>query len=206
MKKSLKWLAVAYGAALAAWLLLGCVGLARSAYYESRGLRSCEALAWNELMPVSLKEYETDKPGLWYVSTDSDPQLHWTGDAYLQTVVLRVQPQKPPLGVVLYWKSPGQQDFSERQSVYAVQTAPGEYTFELGALGRRVQEIRIDPDSVGAVIARFDGVQLNPPRPWYAAFAPGWQGVLLLLAAPPLALAALAEAKAVFARAKKLSG
>ena len=85
--------------------------------------------------------------------------------------------------------------------MYAVETAPGEYTFRLG--GRRVSEVRLDPDSVGGIVTRFDGVELNPAGAWYRAFAPGWGGLLLFLALPPLAVALAAELRALFARPKR---
>ena len=66
----------------------------------------------------------------------------------------------PGQAVVLYWKAPGQADFSAAQMVYAQKTADGVYRFDLG--GCVVSEIRLDPDSVGGVTTRFDGVTLNP--------------------------------------------
>ena len=56
--------------------------------------------------------------------------------------------------------------------------------------GQHVSGLRIDPDSVGGVLTKFDGVELNAPRPWWKALVPtGAEGVLLALA--PLTLAAL---------------
>ncbi|GKI15862.1 hypothetical protein CE91St44_23470 [Oscillospiraceae bacterium] len=201
MKKKHRWLAAAYAAALAVWLLLGCAGLARGAWYEAKGLRPHAELGWQDLESRSIRAYESEEPGVWYVSTDADPQLLWRRDAYLETVVLRMQRAAPGHAPVLYWKDPGQADFSEGKSVYAVETAPGEYTFRLG--GRRVSEVRLDPDSVGGIVTRFDGVELNPAGAWYRAFAPGWGGLLLFLALPPLAVALAAELRALFARPKR---
>ena len=72
----------------------------------------------------------------------------------------------------------------------------GSYRFDLG--GRQVEEIRIDPDSVGGVITRFDGVQLNPQTPWYQAFVPTTAGVLLFFILLLVAVAVLQELTAVF--------
>ncbi|WP_418665846.1 hypothetical protein [Allofournierella sp.] len=201
MKAKCRWLAAAYAAALAVWLLLGCAYLARGAWYEAKGLRPHTQLAWQELESSSVRLWESEEAGVWYVSTDTDPQLIWRQEAYLETVVLRVLRTTPGHAPVLYWKAPGQADFSEGRSVYAVETAPGEFTFRLG--GRRVSEMRLDPDSVGGVVTRFDGVELNPPEGWYWAFVPGWGGLLLFLALPPLALALAAEARALLPGKKR---
>lgn len=198
MTKAFKGLAAAYAAALAVWLLLGCGALARGAFYGAKGLRFQGEVGWEQLSSQSVKLYETGEAGVWYVSTDTDPQLLWRQEAYLDTVVLRIQRQRPGHAPVLYWKAPGQADFSEGKSAYAVETAPGEYTFRLG--GRHVSEVRLDPDSVGGVVTRFDGLEINPARPWYEAFAPHWGGLLLFLALPPLGLAVLAEVRALAKR------
>lgn len=121
--------------------------------------------------------------------------MHWSGNAYLETVELDAVHTTPSLSVVLYWREPGQVDFSSRQSVYAVQTEPGKYRFDLG--GRQVEEIRIDPDSIGGVITRFDGVRLNPDRPWYEAFKPTTTGVVLFAVLPLAAAACVWEVRAV---------
>ena len=92
---------------------------------------------------------------------------------------------------MLYWKTPGQTDFSPRQSVYGVQTAPGVDSFDLG--GVKVSAVRIAPDSQGGVVTRLDGVVFDPDLSPLAAFLPGAGEGMLLLFAPPLALATLCQ-------------
>ena len=196
--KQLRRAGLAFGLALLLFFGLGCLRLAKTAWYSRQGLAETRTLAWRQLSAVGLREYDAGREGLWYISTDSDPQLLWAGEAYIDTVRLNVRHQTPPQGVVLYWKTPGQADFSPRQSVYAVQTGEGEYTFDLG--GVRVSELRIDPDSLGGVITRFDGVTLNPPRPWYQVFLPGWGGALLLVCGPLAVLAAAAQLRRALGR------
>ena len=48
-EKKHRRLAAAYAAALAAWLLLGCAGLARGAWYGAKGLRPHAELGWQDL-------------------------------------------------------------------------------------------------------------------------------------------------------------
>lgn len=203
MKTKKGWFALAYVLATAVWILGGFWTLAKGVYYEHKGMRVHQTLSWQELEPVSIKRLDSQEPGIWYVSTDTDPQLHWTGNIYLEQVDLKIQHTTPGLSVVLYWREPGQADFSEQQSVYAVQTADGMYRFDLG--GKRVEEIRIDPDSVGGVITRFDGVVLNPQTSWYEAFLPTTTGVMLFLILPLLAVALAQEIKAMlcFIRERK---
>lgn len=191
MKSKKKMLVIAYAIGVAVWILFGVGQLIRSGYYQAKGLAEQQTLTWQQLTPVSIKQLDNDSGEIWYVSTDSDPQLHWTGDVYLNQVELDITHTTPGLSVVLYWKEPGQTDFSEKQSVYAVQTGEGSYRFDLG--GKHVSEIRIDPDSVGGVTTRFDGVVLNPQTPWYHAFAPTGTGILLFLVLPLVGAAVVLE-------------
>ncbi|WP_394964065.1 hypothetical protein [Candidatus Allofournierella excrementigallinarum] len=189
--RKLRPLLIAWAAGLALWLLLGCVSLARAAWYARQGLAATQSLAAADFTPVGIQPYDAGEEGDWYISTDGDPQLLWQGEAYLDTVQLFAEHKSPPQAVMLYWKTPGQTDFSPRQSVYGVQTAPGVYSFDVG--GVKVSEVRIDPDSQGGVVTRLDGVVFDPGLSPLAAFLPGAGEGMLLLFAPPLALAALCQ-------------
>lgn len=199
MKRPIRWLAAAYLAVLALWLILSGVSLAKSAWYAHKGMKEQTELAWQDLTGVGVQELEGQGGGVWYVSTDTDPQLHWTAPnpegIYLETVELRVEQLTPGQAVVLYWKEPGQADFSAAQMVYAQKVADGVYRFDLG--GCVVSEIRLDPDSVGGVTTRFNGVTLNPAEGWYTAFVPTATGLVLGLLAPPVAVAVLWELWAI---------
>lgn len=199
MKRPIRWLAAAYLAVLALWLILSGVSLGKSAWYAHKGMKTQTELAWQELTGVGVQELEGQGEGVWYVSTDTDPQLHWTAPnpegVYLETVELRVEQLTPGQAVVLYWKEPGQADFSAAQMVYAQKVADGVYRFDLG--GCVVSEIRLDPDSVGGVTTRFNGVTMNPAEGWYTAFVPTATGLVLGLLAPPVAVAVLWELWAI---------
>ena len=58
--------------------------------------------------------------------------------------------------------------------------------------------LRIDPDSVGGVPTRLDGVVLNPVQPWYLRFVPNGGQWLLLLFAPAVGAAFACLAVDVF--------
>lgn len=189
--KKLRPLLLAWAAGLAIWLLLGCASLAKTAWYAREGLAATQSLSLEDFTPVGIEPYDAGEEGPWYISTDGDAQLLWQGDAYLNTVWLFIEHESPPQAVMLYWKTPGQADFSPRQSVYGTLTAPDVYTFDLG--GVRVSEVRIDPDSQGGVVTRLDGVVFNPNQWPLAAFVPGRGAALLLLLAPPAALAAACQ-------------
>ena len=199
MKRPIRWLAAAYLAVLALWLILSGVSLGKSAWYAHKGMKVQTELAWQDLTGVGVQELEGQGEGVWYVSTDTDPQLHWTAPnpegIYLETVELRVEQLTPGQALVLYWKEPGQADFSAAQMVYAQKVADGVYRFDLG--GCVVSEIRLDPDSVGGVTTRFNGVTMNPAEGWYTAFVPTATGLVLGLLAPPVAVAVLWELWAI---------
>ena len=189
-RRTIKRLAALYLAA-AVLFLLGCgVGCARGAYYRGRGLAGHRTLTAENVTYQSIRPYDTDIPAgeTWFVSTDTDPQLLWEGDAWVERVVLHVQQHKPATGVELYYRAAGQTEVDTRHVVYGVPDGSGGYVFDLR--GQHVSGLRIDPDSVGGVLTKFDGVELNAPRPWWKALVPtGAEGVLLALA--PLTLAAL---------------
>lgn len=190
-KPAARLLLILYAAALLVWLLLGCVRLGCGAWYNKKGIKVQETLNLSQLEQVGIRPFETEEPGEWYVSSDADPQLILQKDLYLEKVILRMQRQKEGFAAVLYFKKPGQQDYSEQQAVYANEKEPGVFEFDLK--GKQVSEIRIDPDSVGGVITRFDGLELNPDAGFAWAFKPSWKGVLLFLTLPLFAAALVLE-------------
>ena len=105
----------------------------------------------------------------WYLSTDNDPHILYSGGGYIETVRLYARHRLPPGSVALYYLLPGQTDYSETQKVFAHVVEPGVYQFDLG--GITVSGLRIDPDSVGGVATLFTGVELNPPRFWLLRFS-----------------------------------
>ena len=136
-----------------------------------------------------------DEPG-WYLSTDNDPHIIWRGEAWLETVELDAVHYLPPGSVALYYLRPGQTEYSETQKVFARVSGENQYTFDLGGL--TVTGLRIDPDSVGGVPTRLDGVVLNPVQPWYLRFVPNGGQWLLLLFAPAVGAAFACLAVDVF--------
>ncbi len=78
MKRPIRWLAAAYLAVLALWLILGGVSLGKNAWYAHKGMKAQTELAWQDLNGVGVQELEGQGEGVWYVSTDTDSQLHWT--------------------------------------------------------------------------------------------------------------------------------
>ena len=150
-RRTIKRLAALYLAAVVLFLLSCGVGCARGAYYRGRGLAEHRTLTAQDVTYQSIRPYDTDIPEgeTWFVSTDTDPQLLWEGDAWVERVVLHVQQHKPATGVELYYRAPGQTDFDTRHVVYGVPDGSGGYVFDLR--GQHVSGLRIDPDSVGGV-------------------------------------------------------
>lgn len=183
-------LAAAYLLALILWLAKGGGALVQKQLYTQRGMAPQVTLQAQDLEFTSIVPYQIDyEPveGFW-VSSDSDPHIFWNQEAWVDTVVLDIHQNKPAGGVELYYKEPGQADFSARQVIYPQKDAEGRYTFELG--GRLVSGLRIDPDSVGGVLMEFRSLQINPNHAWVSHFIPS-AGQLLILLLAPLGLAAL---------------
>ena len=189
-RKTGRLLALCYALALAVWLLAVGAGALQTLYYRHNGLGASRSLGLEEFELLSIKNYENedDPEGTWFVSTDSDPQMIWEGEAYLNRVVLKIRHQKPGNGVELYYRLDGQDQFSEKQVVYAKETPEGWYSFDLR--GKKVSGLRLDPDSLGGIPTEFEGVELNASWPWWQRLIPTGGEALLLLGLP-LGLAAL---------------
>ena len=197
-------LAAFYLAALLIALVSGGVRLAKSRYYQAKGNRPCSVaeLADFELRSILPAERPEDADpeteGQWFVSTDADPQMLISVNGYLDTVVLNMERLSVGYAPVLYWTNPGQADFSEAQAVYGKKIGPDRYEFDLK--GQMAETMRIDPDSVGGVIACLKGVEINPARSAFRAFCPSAKTILLLLALPLLAATLVLEVKAILKR------
>ena len=194
MKKKLRQLAArplaaAYLLAVVLWLLLAGIGAAKSSWYASKGQGGGITLTPDQLILSSLVEQKPGEgvpEGDWLVSSDSDPQLHWNcGGRYLEQVTLKMQTLWPTGAVVLYYRLPGQTDFSADQMVYAQKTGEDSYRFDLG--GVYVEEIRVDPASQSGVILHLDSLSCSAQGA--ARLIPDFQQLALLLALPPVAAA-----------------
>ena len=189
-----QFLALAYAAAVMVWLVYVLAGSAVMLNHKADGTMTTQTLTADELEFESFVNYDddewhtppVDEPG-WYLSTDNDPHIIWRGQAWLETVELDAVHYLPPGSVALYYLRPGQTDYSETQKVFAHITGENQYTFDLGGIA--VTGLRIDPDSVGGVPTRLDGIVLNPNRPWYLRFVPDGGQWLLLLFVPAAAAA-----------------
>lgn len=175
-------------AAILIWLLVWCAGGAQTLFYLCRGLAGTQELAPGDWTLSSLVETENPVTGEdgWLVSTDTDPRMEWTGERFVSTVTLTMSSLRPTGAVVLYYKTPGQTDYSVEQMVYAQKTGPDTYEFSLG--GKYVTALRIDPASNGAVFLKPGTAVLDRPGGWLRCLVPhGLQWMVLLAAGPVLA-------------------
>lgn len=180
-----RWLAFFYAAALVLWLAaaaLGAVQAGQPASIDPAGFTQVGAV---ETEPAA----DAPAGSVTFTSTDADPQLYWEGTARVDTVQVQMTQDRPSGGVTLYYRTAGQTDYSEAQKVWADQTAPGVWQFDLG--GVDITGLRLDPDSEGGVTSCLSAVTLNPAEPLWQRLIPD-AGTLLVLAAAPLLLAALA--------------
>ena len=185
------------------WLVYVLVGSAVMLNHKADGTMVTRTLTADDLEFESFVNYDddqwhtapVDEPG-WYLSTDNDPHIIWRGEAWLETVELDAVHYLPSGSVALYYLRPGQTEYSETQKVFARVSGENQYTFDPGGL--TVTGLRIDPDSVGGVPTRLDGVVLNPVQPWYLRFVPNGGQWLLLLFAPAVGAAFACLAVDVF--------
>ena len=164
-------LILAYAAAVIVWLVYVLVGSAVMLNHKADGTMVTRTLTADDLEFESFVNYDDDE---WHTAPVDEPG--W----YLSTDNLR----------------PGQTEYSETQKVFARVSGENQYTFDLGGL--TVTGLRIDPDSVGGVPTRLDGVVLNPVQPWYLRFVPNGGQWLLLLFAPAVGAAFACLAVDVF--------
>ncbi|MDD4850240.1 MAG: hypothetical protein PHO10_06015 [Gemmiger sp.] len=188
------------------WFFYCLLGCGVMLYHKASGDMPQLTLSARDLTMESFVNYNdlewqtAPEPGDdWYLSTDNDPKLYWEAagevPVYLETVRLNALHRLPAGSVALYYRLPGQTEYTEAQKVYAACTGEGEYTFDLG--GRMVAALRVDPDSVGGVPTRFTGLVLNPTGAWFLRFWPTGGAWLLLLGLPALAAALLGEARGI---------
>lgn len=175
-------------AAILIWLLVWCAGGAQTLFYLCRGLAGTQELAPGDWTLSSLVKTENPVTGEdgWLVSTDTDPRMEWTGERFVSTVTLTLSSLRPTGAVVLYYKTPGQTDYSVQQMVYAQKTGEDTYEFSLG--GKYVTALRIDPASNGAVFLKPGTAVIDRPGGWLRCLVPhGLQWMVLLAAGPVLA-------------------
>lgn len=175
-------------AAILIWLLVWCAGGAQTLFYLCRGQAGTQEIAPGDWALSSLLEAENPVTGEggWLVSTDTDPRMEWTGERFVSTVTLTLSSLRPTGAVVLYYKTPGQADYSVQQMVYAQKTGEDTYEFSLG--GKYVTALRIDPASSGAVFLKPGTAVLDRPGGWLRCLVPhGLQWMVLLAAGPVLA-------------------
>ena len=186
-----------YALAVILWVVFCLGGCAVMLIHKAGGTMPQTTLTAEDLTFESFVNYQDlewdtppdDDPD-WYLSTDNDPHIMYSGGGYIETVRLYARHRLPPGSVALYYLLPGQTDYSEAQKVFAHVVEPGVYQFDLG--GITVSGLRIDPDSVGGVATLFTGVELNPPQFWLLRFVPTPGQALLLLTLPACAAAAWA--------------
>lgn len=189
-------LGLCYALGVMLWLAWSLMGSALMLTHKTDGSLRHQILNPEELTYESFRDYDDDPWSTapddrdnWYLSTDNDPHILWTGEAYVETVRLQVEQLLPPGSVTLYYLKPGQTDYRETQKVFAWQDKDGSYVFDLG--GITVTGLRIDPDSVGGVPTLLTGVELNRPTAWYWRFVPSGGQWILLLFGPAVAAALL---------------
>lgn len=202
-KTKRKWtmLWLCYGAVMLAWLLWCGGRLALDSWRAANGQMQRQELAPSDF---SEKTSGIAFSGDWandryFTTTDADPQLHlaFNDGANVGRVVFSARAVNKPGGeMALYYNTKPGQDFSEARKLPAMQNANGGWVFDLQ--GRKVYALRLDPDSVGGVYWQVYHMVLNETKPPLAYFTPDALECFVLLFAPALLYAALAQLVAFF--------
>ncbi len=197
MKK--KWkrrlLPLCYAAAALLWLAIAALALWRDSARLQNGSLVRRVLQPWEFTSTSGVVY--DEAARTFASTDPDPQFIYRPEApeAMTRFVFRARPLNKGGGeMVLYYNTAPEQNFSEARKLWARRSAEGEWYFDLG--GREIAALRFDPDSVGGVFWRCEGMVLNERIAPLYYFVPDAQGLVLLLCLPLLFWALLCEAGA----------
>ncbi len=181
------------------WLAQGAFSISKTAFYNSNGLGAQQVLAFENLSYESLIPYlgGDGDDVLWLVSTDSDPQLYWQGDAYVTTVTVEISYNRPATGAELYYLLEGQEAFSAAQIVYPTVADDGTLVFDVG--GKRVSALRLDTESDGGILTCIASITLNQSNAfwWLAPFVPSAAQWILLVLIPLVTFAVYTELRAL---------
>lgn len=138
-------------------------------------------------LPLQAARMENLQPegDSWYISTNADPQLHFTGlSTWVRRVVLQCRFEDVPGEIDLYYMRPGDADFSTSRRVWGRLLANGSYEFILPP--GPIAALRVDPGSLAANRVALQGVLLNTAKPVWAYFAPSLRQLLALALWPAL--------------------
>lgn len=186
IQKPKHWLlpALCYAAALLLWLGLCVFFLARDTINMNNGSLKSSILWLNDFTLEGVKKLEGEDGTQMFVSTDPDPRLLYApAEPFPATrFVFAATPHKPSGGMALYYTTQMDEEFQDRNIIWAKQDAQGRWYFDLQ--GRQVARLRLDPDTTGGVIWTVDTILLNEPKPIWQYFVPGTRAVFFLLFAP----------------------
>lgn len=189
-----------YFSAILLWFCLCAINFATDAAHKKAGNMVQKTLAPQDFASTSgIKFSENWQENSYFVSTDRDPQLHLIFDkpTPLGQFVFFAQAKNKPGGeMALYYTTKSGQAFSEKNRQTARQNPQGQWYFDFD--GKKVLSLRLDPDSAGGVYWQVEAMLLNAPKPFWAYFVPDALELALVLFAPLLLAAVLAEASAFF--------
>ncbi len=131
-----------------------------------------------------------------------DGQLRFEGlDIYAGRLWLLGEFSEEPVELDLYYKKPGQTEYSVKQRVFARPLEGGGYEYRLPA--GHYTGLRLDTGTQPGNKLAVRALVLNPPAPWYAAFALSPRSLAALLVLPALASCAIYTIMELYLYAKK---
>lgn len=187
-KASAKWLLVIlYILAIAVYLLICFAHWNTMNGAFSSGNITTQTLQLEDFTQVNILPVENDKQG--FVSTNSDPQLIYSQEEpfLVDRMTFSASSQKPGGEIVLYYAEDDTyltQDFDEKNKVWAKQLSDGTWYFDLN--GKKVQALRLDPDTAGGVVWQVNDIQLNVQKSMQEYFMPSWIDIFSIVFIPLL--------------------
>lgn len=195
-KKNKRWMVPVafYLLALLIYVASCFVLWARDAVNLQDGLLNRRQLWLEDFTLVSVLQLATVDGKQSFVSTDSDPQLHYlpnTAFRVNRVVFSATATSKPSGEIALYYTTQTGDDFSEDKKIWAKQNQNGDWYFDLW--GRKITGLRLDPDTSGGVVWHVNSIVLNEKIPPADYFIPSARAVFALVFFPPLVAAGLLE-------------
>lgn len=146
---------------LAAQTAFGAVSALRENIDRKNGAIKTQSLSFYDFKAESIAEREIGGE-IKYVSTDADPQLILTFDGKMTGMKFYMDSTMPTGEVVVYYTLSTDEDFSEKNKVWAKPEGNGIYSFTLSE--KYIHTLRIDPTIFGGNFMTFGEFVVNPKR------------------------------------------
>lgn len=184
-KQTICFVAVCYGAVLAAWLLFSIFSFGQDAVRRATGLLHTSEHDFANVECVNL----TPQSATVAVSDNNDPQLIVKDIGEITEVRLAFTASEYQGEVNLYYSKNGD-PFDSRYKIWGKAQNDGSYIFTLPRT--KVDAVRIDPSNVSNITLTLKSLVVNAPRSFFSYFGVTYEMLFNFLIYPGLAAACIA--------------